>query len=390
MIRIEGLHYSVGNFALEDVSLQVRPGEYFVLLGPSGSGKTVLLECLCGLNRVDSGRIKICGVDVTRLEPRNRGIGYLPQDYALFPDRSVARNTLYGLESDREFYVRSAIGMALSLPRLCCRVVSAVSRRLTGRKLRRTVHPEAARLLEMIGAGHLAERLPGKLSGGEQQRVALARALAVRPEVLLLDEPVSALDEQTRDSLCPELKRLQQTTQTTTIHVCHNLAEMMAVADRVGIIRQGRILQVGTPAEILEQPRTRVVAQFVQVGNLFSARAECQGEWTELHGPRDSRFRTGRIDSRITSADVSFMIRPENVQVSSRPSEALPPGTNTLEGTVRVLTDSGPLVRLVVDCGPGFELQASMGKGEYNQRRLLPGDRVYLAIAPDDVHVLDD
>ena len=381
MIDIERLHYSVGNFALQDVSLHVRPGEYFVLLGPSGSGKTVLLECLCGLNRIDSGRILIAGDDVTRREPRNRRIGYLPQDYALFPDRSVVANTLYGLESDAAFYRRKLRDAATLLPRLASQLFA-----YTGEE---PVPDQSARLLEMMDVAHLTQRLPGKLSGGEKQRVALARALAVQPQLLLLDEPVSALDEQTRDALCPELKQLQQATHTTTIHVCHNLAEMLAVADRVGVIRNGRVLQIGTPQEILERPKTRIVAEFVQVGNLFNAQAKRHDGYIELFGPGDITFHASATDSSLDGDVVPFMIRPEHVHVEKNRHNELPDDTTWLEGTVRVLTDSGPLVRLVIDCRHS-EIQASMGKSEYNQKRFLPGDPVCLAVAPSDVHVLDD
>lgn len=390
MIRIERLHFSVGNFALDDVSLHVRPGEYFVILGPSGAGKTLLLECLCGLNRVNSGRITIGGVDVTRLEPRNRGIGYLPQDYALFPDRTVAWNIVYGLQSDRAFYGRMLAGFFISVPRFCVRAVTKLVRHFSGTPSTESIPPQAAQLLEMIRARQLAHRLPDNLSGGEKQRVALARALAVRPKVLLLDEPVSALDEQTRDALCSELKQLQRSTQTTTVHVCHNFAEMLAVADRVGIIYRGRILQVGTPHEILQRPRTRLVAQFVQVGNLFSARAESDGQWMRLVCPGQIPFRAPRPDAEIVNEDVTFMVRPENVCVQTDPFEGMPPGSTVLEGTIRGLTDAGPLVQLMVVCNADLEMLVSMGKREYNQRRLTPGDRVYLAVAPDDVHVLED
>lgn len=390
MIRIDKLNFSVGSFALEGVSLHVRPGEYFVVLGPSGAGKTLLLECLCGLTRIDSGRITIGGRDVTRLEPRNRGIGYLPQDYALFPDRTVARNIVYGLQSDRAFYCRMLAGLVTSAPRVCVRVVTKLVHHLSGKTPAEPIPHAAAELLEMIGAKHLAHRLPDRLSGGEKQRVALARALAVRPQVLLLDEPVSALDEQTRDALCPELKRLQRSTQTTTVHVCHNFAEMLAVADRVGIIYQGRILQVGPPQEIFQRPRTRLVAQFVQVGNLFSARAEYDGEWVRLLCPGGTTFHARRPDSHITPGRVTFMVRPENVYVQADPLERVPPGTTVGEGTIRGLADTGPLVQLTIVCGAGLEMLVSMGKKEYNRRRLAPGDRVYLAVAPDDVHVLGE
>jgi ABC-type Fe3+/spermidine/putrescine transport system ATPase subunit len=390
MIHIERVRYAVGSFSLQDLSLRVRPNEYFVLLGPSGSGKTVLLECLCGLNRIDSGRIVIDGVDVSRLEPRNRGIGYLPQDYALFPHRSVVRNILYGLHSDWQCYGRTAIALLTAVPRLGQRMARKVATAFRDPPVTAPIPTEAMDLLDLVGARHLAQRLPGGLSGGEKQRIALARALAVRPKVLLLDEPVSALDEQTRDKLCPELKQLQQETQTTTIHVCHNFAEMMAVADRVGVIRHGRICQVGSPQEVLERPRTREVAQFVQAGNLFSARAEPDGQWTRLRGPAGSVFRTSAVQPQQTGRDVTLMVRAENIRIESKLVTDAPSETTVLEGTISKLTDSGPSVQLSIVCGNEFTLLASMGKREYNERRLLCGDRVYLVIAPSDIHVLED
>lgn len=390
MIHIEGLHYSVGSFALEDISLHVRPGEYFVLLGPSGSGKTLLLECICGLNRIDSGRITISGVEVTREEPRNRSLGYLPQDYALFPDRSVAQNAVYGLVSDRACYRRMLAGALTGLPRAVGRAARRMATGAPGPGRANVASTRMTELLEMTGVAHLAERLPGKLSGGEKQRVALARALAVRPKVLLLDEPVSALDEQNRDALCYELKRLQCGMHTTTIHVCHSFAEMMSVADRVGIIHQGRILQTGSPQEILQHPRTRLVAQFVQVGNLFSGQAEANGQLTSLTGPGGTRFRARRTEGRMSRGSVSFVIRPENVHLARELPEGLPAEATRIEGSIQVLTDGGPLVRLVVACDGGFQILVSLSKREFGQHHLAPGERVSLAIAPDDIHVLEE
>jgi ABC-type Fe3+/spermidine/putrescine transport system ATPase subunit len=391
MIHIEHLNYAVGDFALQDVSLDVRPGEYFVLLGPSGSGKTLLLECLCGLNRLDSGRITIDGLNVTRLEPRNRSIGYLPQDYALFPDRSVTQNIIYGLQSDRQSYWRTARRIAVGVPRMCAAAARHAATPLLGPAARRASVPDKViELLDLVGARHLAQRLPGKLSGGEQQRIALARALAVRPKVLLLDEPVSALDEQTRDRLCPELKRLQRDTQTTTIHVCHNFAEMMAVADRVGVIRQGRICQIGTPQDIVERPSTRALAEFMQAGNLFPARAEPDGPWTRLVGPAGSVFRGAREHGRQVAGEVTIMLRPENVRVERGPATDAAPGTSTLQGTIGQLTDLGPIVHMSIECGPNFVLLAALGKREYSRLGLLCGARVHLAIAPADIHILED
>lgn len=350
MIRIEQLSFAVGSFALRDVWLHVRPGEYFVLLGPSGSGKTLLLECICGLGRIGSGRIWIDGREVTHLEPRHRGVGYVPQDYALFPHLSVRRNVAFGK--------------------------------------RNPASRQVAQLLRTVGVAQLADRFPGKLSGGEKQRVALARALAVEPRVLMLDEPVSALDEQTRDSLCRELKRLQRTTRTTIIHVCHNFAEMLLVADRVGIIQQGRILQVGTTRELLERPIDSRVARFVQAGNLLPARAEPEGRWTRLQCAANMEFRATARDATEVEGPVVVMVRPENVHLASARPEDRPPGTTVLEGTVRELLDLGPVYRATVTCQAEVELLVSLGKKEFGRCHAGVGDRVFLSVSPDDVHVM--
>ncbi|HUT13985.1 MAG TPA: ABC transporter ATP-binding protein [Thermoguttaceae bacterium] len=369
MIQIHRLNFSVGNFALKDVSLHVEPGEYFVVLGPSGSGKTLLMECLCGLNRIHSGEIAIDGRDVTRLEPRNRGIGYVPQDYALFPHRTVRQNVCFGLET--AFLFPSAF------------------RRLFGHRPEESISARVTELIDSVGISHLVDRLPGKLSGGEKQRVALARALAIEPKVLVLDEPVSALDEQTRDALCRQLKRVHRSTGTTTIHICHNFAEMMTVADRVGIIHQGRILQVGTPQEILQRPNSTRVARFVQAGNLFPARAQNSGPWTVLNGTGAMQFRAPAAEAATIDGQVTVMVRPENIRLEASPPENPPPGTTVLEGSIRDAVDLGPTIRLSVACGnEGEELEVSLGKKEYHKRQAGVGDRVFLLVAPQDIHLM--
>ena len=361
MIRIERLNYAVGSFALQNVSLHVAEGEYFVLLGPTGSGKTLLVECICGLNRIDSGRISIGQSDVTHVEPRFRGIGYVPQDYALFPHQSVRGNVRFGL-SKRLLAER---GMSADAADLMEKVV-----------------------LDVIGISHLAGRSPRKLSGGEQQRVALARALAVEPKVLLLDEPVSALDEQTRDEICRQLKQLQRSSGTTTLHICHNLAEMLAVADRVGIIDSGRILQVGTPQEILQRPVSVRVAHFVQAGNVMAARAQTNGRWIGLTCEGNVELRSPVLDSGPVDGEVTVMVRPENVRLQSERPENTPPGTSVLEGSIAAVVDMGPVVKVHVAAAEEAELIVSLGKKEYNEHRVSAGDRVHLAVAPEDVHVM--
>lgn len=208
MLRVSGLCFRAGKFALQNVSLDVAEGEYFALLGPTGSGKSLLVQIVCGLISPDEGEIFIGGTNVTTLAPRLRGIGYVPQDYGLFPHLNVEQNIVFGLR---------ARGVGIQ-------------------EARRSI----AGLVEMLGLERLLGRSTLSLSGGERQKVALARALAVKPQLLMLDEPVSALDESIRQSVCAELRRIQQELRITTVHVTHNFEEALAVSDRAGIMRKGR------------------------------------------------------------------------------------------------------------------------------------------------------
>jgi ABC-type sugar transport system ATPase subunit len=228
MIRTEEISFHVGTFQLERLSIDIAKGEYFVLLGPPGSGKTIFLECLCGLKRLASGRIYIDERDVTDLEPRARGIGYVPQDYALFPHLSVERNIAFGL-------------------------------RVRGR-----TEAKVGETAELLDIRHLLSRRIDGLSGGEKQRVALARALVLQPKILLLDEPVCALDEVTRQEVCAQLLGIQRRLGLTTIHVSHNLEEAFSVADRAAILRKGVLQQAGTLDELLCKPSSEFVARFMR------------------------------------------------------------------------------------------------------------------------------
>ena len=360
MIQFESLNLTVGSFSLRDVSLHIREGEYFVLLGPTGSGKTLLVECLCGLNRIDSGRIVIGGIDVTGLEPRLRGIGYVPQDYGLFPHMTVRRNVRFGLNRQQG-----------------------------------TGHGPAGDLMEhvamdLVGIEHLADRLPKKLSGGEKQRVALARALAIQPKVLLLDEPVSAVDEQTRDTLCARLKQLQRQSGITAIHVCHSFAEMLAVADRVGIIHEGRIVQVGTPQEILDRPQSTMVARFVQGGNLFAAKSRADGKWLRLTCDDGLEFTAPASPAEPLTGEVTVMVRPENLRIESTRSENVVPESSIFGGTVEQVTHFGPIVKVRVAVQEKAKLLVSLGKKEYDDRPVEVGDRVSLSVTPEFVHIIEE
>ncbi|MCX5684894.1 MAG: ATP-binding cassette domain-containing protein [Planctomycetota bacterium] len=232
MLKIKDLALQAGEFRVEVAAMEVAAGEYFVLLGPNGSGKTLLLSCLAGLLRAERGTVLVAGQDVTHVEPRRRNIGYVPQDYGLFPHMDVARNITFALR------VR---GMAHA----------AAMERL-------------APLIELLNLRRLLEHWPLTLSGGERQKAALARALAIRPSLLLLDEPVSALDWPTRAEVLEQLRRVQQELAVTTIHVCHSPDEALAVADRAGVMIGGRLAQAGRLEDLIAHPAGEEVARLLR------------------------------------------------------------------------------------------------------------------------------
>lgn len=238
MLELQSIGKRLGSFKMDDLTLSLGSGEYFVLLGPSGSGKTVLLEIVAGLIRPDRGRIFWQGQDITTAAPEARGFSIVYQDYALFPHMTVARNIAYGLRA-RGTKSQEAASRARSMAR-------------------------------RLGIDGLLDRYPERLSGGEKQRVALARALVTRPQMLLLDEPLAALDANIRLRLQDELRRLPGETGTTFLHVTHDLEEAMYLGDRAGVILDGRIHQCAPPGELLERPANRQVAQFLGLGRKSS------------------------------------------------------------------------------------------------------------------------
>jgi ABC-type Fe3+/spermidine/putrescine transport system ATPase subunit len=312
MIRAEEISFSIGTFELQHLSIDIAEGEYFILLGPPGSGKTIFLECLCGLKKIRSGRILIDGCDVTSLEPRKRGIGYVPQDYALFSHLSVERNITFGLHAHghAEINIDDTI--------------------------------------DMLGIRHLLSRSIDGLSGGEKQRIALARALVLKPKILLLDEPVCALDEVTRQQVCAQLSDIQRRLGLTTVHVSHNLEEAFSVADRAAILHDGLLKQVGTLDKLLRKPESEFVARFMRCENIFCAEAIGISP-----NDSDTQVKVGDIELQITgrhSGKLMLMIRPEDIIV--RPdSEYNVKGKNVIRTTLVRFRDCGGYVRVELD-GP--------------------------------------
>ncbi|MEA3470651.1 MAG: ABC transporter ATP-binding protein [Thermodesulfobacteriota bacterium] len=239
MIRIENVNINLGEFKLRDINLRIEKNEFFILMGPTGAGKTVLLEAMAGLIGVQNGRMTVGGKDVTKLPPEKRGISIVYQDYALFPHLTVLENITYGLHFHK-------------LPK-------------------KESRKRQDRLVEEMDISHLLKRLPTNLSGGENQRVALARALMVNPKVLLLDEPLSALDPGFREDIRIGLKRLHKSTDVTFLMVTHDFAEALSLADRAAVMNEGKIEQVGYMKDIFQRPNSTFVADFVGMKNLFMA-----------------------------------------------------------------------------------------------------------------------
>ncbi|MCW4465434.1 ABC transporter ATP-binding protein [Glutamicibacter sp. MNS18] len=268
-----------GQPVLQDISLTVAPGELLAVLGPSGSGKTTLLRVIAGLHRADAGNIRLNGRDITGLRPEARRIGLVPQDGALFPHLSVAANIAYGIRGPRTRKAAAA-------------------------------HPRVRELLALVRLEALADRMPHQLSGGQQQRVALARALAPHPDLVLLDEPFSALDAALRQQVREEVSEVLSRSSVAAILITHDQAEALSLGDHVAILHEGRLVQSGTPHQIYTAPRDRWVAEFV-------------GEANFLDGSQSGQLVQTRLgllpvaDSRATDGPVQVMVRPEQLQLET-------------------------------------------------------------------------
>lgn len=348
MIELRDVSVELGNFALRHIHLTVDQGEYFVLLGPTGVGKTVLLESIAGVQPIQAGEIWLGGENATRRKPEERRASIVYQDHMLFPHYSVRENITFGLKMRRAGSERIAVALD--------------------------------RVAQLLGIGHLLDRRPNTLSGGEKQKVALARAIITDPEVLLLDEPLGALDPQTRENVQQELVRLQAELNITVLHVTHDFEEAISMGDRIAVIGEGAIKQVGTPDEIFRQPSSEFVARFTMAGNILSGVAVREQDGRTAFVADEARF----ITEAQGEGPCRASIRPEDILISD--CAVCDEGYNHFSGPVTRIVHKGSTVQVTVDIPP--PLTCLLTHHFFQHLHLSLGQQVYLEIAPASVHLI--
>ncbi|MCS7143438.1 MAG: tungstate ABC transporter ATP-binding protein WtpC [Archaeoglobaceae archaeon] len=345
MLKVENLSKSWKDFRLEELSFEVRKGEYFILLGPSGSGKTLLLETIAGIFKPEKGRILLEDKEITLLPPEKREIAYIPQNYGLFPHLSVYENIAYGLKL----------------------------RKHTKEEIKKGIE----KIAETLEIEHLLEKNVKKLSGGEQQRVAIARALVVKPKLLLLDEPFSSVDLNLRAKLMKEMKKWRKELEFTAIHVTHSFEEALVLGDRVGILLNGKLVQSGEIREVFSKPKNERVAKFLGHENIFEGEAE--GEMLKVNGIKIEIPHRAYGRLRVIIPPESILISKESFISSAR---------NKFKAVVQSFEDLGAIVKLKLSLD-GLNLTAYLTKASFIEMGISEGEEVFISFKASAIHVFE-
>ncbi|ADL12860.1 tungstate ABC transporter ATP-binding protein WtpC [Acetohalobium arabaticum] len=348
MIKLENISKDLGDFKLKNIDLELKEEEYFTILGPTGTGKSILLEVIAGLQQPEEGDIWFEDELVSNLPPEDRQIGMVYQDYMLFPHLDVKENILFGLKLRKE---------------------SAAEKK---QKLQQIV--------SLLGINDLLDRSVKTLSGGEKQRVALARALIISPKILLLDEPLSALDPSTKNKIQQDLKRVHTELGTTTLHVTHDFNEALSLADRIAIMQEGEIVQVGSPQQVFKQPESNFIAEFVGSKNIFVGQVVHKDDRTVIKINED-------IELEINTekeGDISLIIRPEDIIISHQFFNSS--ARNSYQGVVKEVKERLSIVEVKVDIG--IEMIAYITYRSLEEMGIEPGKEVYLTFKATACHVI--
>ena len=338
-----------GTPVLRGIDLCVNAGEFITLLGVSGCGKTTTLRIIAGLETPDTGKVLLGGEDVTGLAPNRRGVNTVFQNYALFPHMTVAANIGYGLRLQK--------------------------------KDKADIRRQVEKLLELVQLEGYGKRMPAELSGGQKQRVAIARALAVQPKVLLLDEPLGALDLQLRRQMQFELKRLQQQLGLTFIYITHDQEEALNMSSRIAVMRDGRFEQIGTPAEVYDHPHTAYVARFVGTANILRGTVKRSGPVTCIETPAGCACAAAQGTPPAAGTTASLAVRSEQVQFSTDLS------TDGMNGVIREKNFAGGMLRIVLELTGGQQLVASRHGIDLPAQ---PGQQVKITWQPDHAVLVQD
>lgn len=344
MINLKSIEKKLGEFSITDINLKINNSEYFVILGPTGTGKSVLLELIAGLMKPDKGNIFFKDKNITNLAPENRNVGMVYQSYMLFPHLNVEQNIKFGAKI---------------------------------RKIK-NYRNELDKIIEILDIKNLLKRNIKNLSGGEKQRVALARALVISPKILLLDEPLSALDPNTKQRLQRDLKKIHRKLNTTTIHVTHDFNEALFLADKVAIMNDGKIVQVGKTKSVFNQPKSDFVAKFVGSKNIFKG--------VVFQKNKNYYIQNGKLEIEIPKrkkGEVNFSIRPENIIISNNKSFCS--ARNIFKGKVLNINKKVTAVELKIDIG--IILTSYITYHSYEELDIFKNKEVYVIFKATSVHI---